>query len=397
VKVTGLLSITKQLPFKCFLNFVGRSLFYKFVAQVKRFKFYTMNNAHRYFLLLLGLLLVIPSTTFSQERKYILYGFGQIDYQASDKKNFINGFNQRRVNLIGEYFLDQNIRVLTDLEYEGGADMSASDSVFNGGFKVSRMWVEYTVMPELKIRAGKMLTPFGLYNLIHDASASYYAVDPPIMYLPFAFFPGIPSQRLIAKYSTGLEFLGTINLNNRGAQLEYDFGISNGRGMAPDGTDANQNKAVYGRLMLRPSLVQGLQLGTSFYHDKNAIGIGGTIDDDETNFGFDVQYESRALQIQAESMFSKFANPFARRQTATVSYAQAAYTLWDVFTPFLNFTSVLPNISNNDHSYQRWNIGLNYALSLNLYVKTEIQFHSFEEDHVDGSFNMLKSSLAVAF
>ena len=333
----------------------------------------------------------------SQERKYEFYGYGQVEYQASDKKDAINGFNQRRVNLIGEYFIDQNIRVLTDIEYEGSTELNTTDSIYNGGIKVSRMWIEYTVSPILNFRAGKMLAPFGLYNLIHDASASYYAVDAPIMYLRFNFFPGVRAQRLISKYNTGVSVFGTFNLDNKGSQIEYDLGISNGRGMLANGTDANQNKAVFGRLMYRPSFLMGLQLGSSYYADKNLSGIGGITNDYETNFGADIQYENSDVQIQAESMLATFTNPSQTRQTSSVNYIQAAYTLWDILTPFVNFTSVLPDFNNTENKYHRWNFGLNYALSSTLYLKSEFQFHSFEEENSENNFIVFKSSLAVAF
>lgn len=346
--------------------------------------------------LILAVLLYFPSN-FSQERKFELYGYGQVEFQASDRKNSINGFNQRRVNLIGEYFLDQNIRVLTDLEYEGGAELNISDSVYNGGIKVSRMWIEYTLSPALNFRAGKMLNPFGLYNLIHDASASYYAVDPPLMYLRFNFLTGVPAQRLISKYNTGVSVFGTVNLNNQGSQVEYDFGISNGRGTLSDGTDANQNKAIFGRLMYRPSFLTGLQFGASYYTDKNFSGIGGITNDNESNIGADIQFENSVIQFQAETMFASFTNPLQSRQTTEINYVQAAYTLWDVLTPFVNFTSVLPDYKKSNNTYHRWNAGLNYALSPNLYLKSEIQFHSFEEENSEGNFTVFKASLAVAF
>lgn len=346
--------------------------------------------------LMLAVFLYFPYSL-PQERKYELYGYGQIDYQASDRKNSINGFNQRRVNLIGEYFLDQNIRVLTDLEYEGGVELNISDGVYSGGIKVSRMWVEYTVSPALNFRAGKMLNPFGLYNLIHDASASYYAVDPPLMYLRFNFFTGVAAQRLISKYNTGVSVFGTVNLNNQGSQVEYDVGISNGRGTLSDGTDANQNKAISGRLIYRPSFLTGLQFGASYYTDKNFSGIGGMTNDNESNAGADIQFENSVIQLQAETMFASFTNPLQTRQITVVNYVQAAYTLWDVLTPFVNFTSILPGYKNSDNAYHRWNAGLNYALSPNLYLKSEIQFHSFEEENSEGNFTVFKASLAVAF
>ena len=345
----------------------------------------------------LFLLFLIQIVSFAQQTKYELYGYSQIDFSASSQQGTKSGFSQRRLNLIGEYFLDKNIRVLNDIEYENGTDISPSDSNSTGVIKVSRMWIEYSVAPQLKIRAGKMFTPFGLYNLIHDASASYFPVDPPIMYSSLKLFNGLPAQRLFAKYYTGIELLGIFEIDSEGGQIEYSAGIGNGRGISKFGEDLNNNRSLSFRAMYRPSFLEGLQFGTSYYLDRNYYGIGGVKNDDEYSAGLDIQYENDNLQLQTEGLISSYKLLSGKKDLITVGYLQAAYTFYDVLTPFVNYTVISNNIKSNEVSFSRLNFGINWAVSINLFLKSEIQFHESEEEHSDKSFEVFKLSAAIAF
>ncbi len=337
------------------------------------------------------------STSLAQEKRFELYGFSQIDFSASNSSGSISGFNLRRINLIGEFFLDQKIRVLSDIEFKGGTDITPNDPNSVGTLKVSRAWLEYSVSSELKVRAGKMITPFGLYNLIHDASASYFAVDPPLLYSDLKLFPSLPSNRLFAKYYTGVEFLGTFDLDKEGSQLEYSVGIGNGRGLSITGDDLNNNRSLSARIMYRPSVFRGFQIGSSFYTDRNFEGIGGVKNDLEYAYGIDLQFENSEMQIQAEGLASSYKIINGNRITAGISYIQIAYTFFDVLTSFVNYSIVLADLSNNNSVFSRFNLGLNYAISPNLFLKTEIQFHQSEEEFSENNFNVFKISAAIAF
>lgn len=340
-------------------------------------------------------------TVTAQERRIEWYGYAQVDFVTSNKKGFVSTFDQRRMNLIGEFFLDNRVRALADVEYEGGANYSAESSS-KGTIKISRAWIEYTYKPYLKIRAGKMLTPFGLYNLIHDASASYIAADPPLMYSSLQPFPALADslapQRFYSKYSIGLELNGTFDLDNDGSQLEYYLGVANGRGETLEGTDISNNKAVYGRLIYRPSFLFGFQMGTSFYYDKNLSGIGGIQNDKEFTFAMDLQYESSNWQIQAEGLLTSFKNPNRIQQNASIIYLQTAYTFFDCLTPFINVNSIFYDIKEGEPSFNRVNLGLNWGVTTRLFLKSEIQFHSAEEEIISQEkFILLKLSAALAF
>jgi len=333
----------------------------------------------------------------AQGRQYTLYGYGQVDFSASSRKGSTSGFDQRRINFIGEFFPAEQMRVLTDIEYEGGTNIDAGNSSYSGAVKISRVWLEYTVMPELKIRAGKMLTAFGLYNLIHDASASYFPLEAPIMYSMFSFSPNLKPQRLYSKYHIGIELLGTFDLDDTGSQLEYSVGIGNGRGAKADGTDINNGRSFYSRMIYRPSILSGLQIGSSFYYDRNYEGLGGIQNDLEYTYAFDLQYENNSFQFQTEGLITNYKTIDNTRQSTGVWYAQLVYNMFDVLSPYINYSAILFDIKNSEHGFSRTNLGINWSVSPYLYLKSEIQFHDAEEVLGDESFNVYKISAAFAF
>ncbi|MBA4320643.1 MAG: hypothetical protein C0412_19800 [Flavobacterium sp.] len=353
--------------------------------------------AKRLLVVFIILVSVLSIESIAQSKQWTLYGYGQVDFLASTKSGTKSGFDQRRVNLIGEFFPDEKMRVLTDIEYEGGATLNVGDSSYSGTIKISRAWLEYTVFPELKFRAGKMLTPFGLYNLVHDASASYFPLEPPIMYSELLLDPKLRAQRLYSKYQIGVEVLGTINLNEDGSQLDYSIGLGNGRGAMNDGTDINNNRSVSSRMVYRPSSVAGLQIGSSIYFDRNYSGLGGIKNDLEYSGGVDLQYENSFLQFQMEGMLTNYKITSSSRMSTGAGYAQIVYTVFDELSPYINYSIVLFDLKNSENKLARTNLGINWAVSQNLFLKSEIQFHEAEETVSDESFKVFVISAAFTF
>ena len=87
-----------------------------------------------------------------------------------------------------------------------------------------------------------MLTPFGLYNLKHDATPTFLS-----SFLPNAVYgehanPLGNSQRLYGKFATGIQVLGIFITDSWSG--EYHVFASNGSGPKPAKQDNNTNKAV---------------------------------------------------------------------------------------------------------------------------------------------------------
>lgn len=342
------------------------------------------------------LIALLAITLKGQTRQFEFYGFGQVDFETSNEFLPVRVINQNRINLIGEYLPVTKIRILGDSEFSYGKDPNSEK--YSAKALISRLWAEYSFAPEFKVRVGRMLTPFGLYNLIHDASATYYSVYPPLMFVPIQLFPNTPPQRLYGKYITGLEILGVIELNDEGEQIEYSFGTGSGRGTGRNYLNPFTNTAFTGRLAYRPSWFWGFQAGTSFYIDNNPRGIAGRRNDRESSYSIDLQYEDDQMQIQSEGMMATFSGLSGDRQAGFIAYIQFAYTAFASLTPFINYSVVQPDSRNPESGFDRTNFGLNYAFSPWFFIKGEYQFHSVEENLFrKESFEVLKFTFAFAF
>ena len=67
------------------------------------------------------------------------------------------------------FHVSDKVRAATDLTWEHGA--ATEDN--RGNVAVEYAFVEYTVSDLVKVRFGKMFTPFGVYNQIHTAKPTF--------------------------------------------------------------------------------------------------------------------------------------------------------------------------------------------------------------------------------
>jgi hypothetical protein len=323
------------------------------------------------------------------------YGYSQIDYWVAQKVDDQAKFEINRVNVVGDFELSPQSRFIADIELEHNAFLGPGGNV--GNIKISQVWAEYSILPEIKLRAGKILTNFGLYNKIHDASPTYFSISPPLLYDRFNPSSDYsPKQRFYGKYLLGTEVTGSINLNDCGSQLEYSMMIGNGRNDYVEKTYIEKNTAVSGRILYRPGNLSGMQIGGSFYTDINEKGIGGVSNDRESTAGIEFEYDWKNIQVQSEVFLSKFKNLSNREQTAILSYVQFAYTIDDIITPYIQL-----NLFKFDDMKSDLNslviLGLNHAISNNFFIKLETQYHYFSVDSKILDYGSFKASLSIAF
>jgi hypothetical protein len=124
--------------------------------------------------------------------------------------------------------------------------------------------MEYFVRDWLKLRAGKMFLPFGLYNEIHTAKPLFLSVKEPFstektdkLGSPVRFFP---------RWGAGLAAIGSGRLGGR--DFDYTVQVSNGENDSenPFEKDDNTAKAVAARFRFHPA--KGLSVGASAYRDE---------------------------------------------------------------------------------------------------------------------------------
>jgi hypothetical protein len=128
-----------------------------------------------------------------------------------------------------------------------------------GGINIERAYLEHTFSSYLKVRAGRFLTPWGIWNVDHGSPVIIGPVKPYV--IGEQFFP---------EAQTGFEALGSVPVGEN-ATLGYHLTLSNGRGPVEQYQDYDNNKAIGGRLFLRGYWLGDLTIGAS--------GYGGTVTD----------------------------------------------------------------------------------------------------------------------
>ncbi len=329
----------------------------------------------------------------AQDRDMLLYGFFDLEYSISNEDDTSdNGsFDQHHFNLISAFDLSDTFRILGEIEWEHG--LSIDDGSINGSLKLEQAWMEYAPSDALKLRAGKVLSPYGIYNEIHDATPAFLSTFlPQTVYGKEQNLLG-ESQFLYPKYATGILVMGTFFPGRW--YWQYKFYISNGRGESPSESDDNPNKGVGGRIAVGiPDL--NLDVGSSFFRDVN----GKAMHTLQQSIAFDATLQLSGFQLQGELALTSLEFPEedgvldGRFEHVAGAYLQASYSILDQFTPFVRHGKYMPKGALRENEVSRTVAGINVAVSPRIYLKAE--GHLVRSEFVK-DYEMFVASIAVAF
>ncbi len=131
--------------------------------------------------------------------------------------------------------------------------------------------VRYDVNDHFKLSFGRYHTPINYWNTAyhHGTWLQTSISRPEMVQFGGSFLP----VHFVGALAEGAFSAGGLNLN-------YDFGIGNGRGQVishgGDFGDINRNRAWLANLFVKPDFLYGLQVGGSIYRDKvNPAGEPG--------------------------------------------------------------------------------------------------------------------------
>lgn len=318
-------------------------------------------------------------------------GFFDLEYEkayssgnsAGDTKG---SFDQQHFNILLEFPVSNAASVKGHIEYEHGPQLSG-DSAGTGDINIEWSYLEYLVNNNLKLRGGIILTPFGLYNEIHDATPTYVFIRIPWSIYNadltggFAMFP---------KVSTGINILGNY-FSDSIFNISYTLYIANGENRVNNGAekDDNSNKAIGGRLMVAP--VDGLNIGGSFFTDK--IGKSG---DNHFSWLASFDYIIHPLQLRAEYASSEITGMTGITETSW--YGEASYMIRK-FSPYVRYNKFDPDISKSDDEWTCLIYGLAYKIQPNLILKVENRqiYGSAGNSDVQSDYNEAGVAITAAF
>jgi hypothetical protein len=211
-------------------------------------------------------------------------GFGDVDYSGTDLHGAAPGFQP--LTLLGSpggfelgqfvlqlsSALSPKVSVFSELSLTARSDGGlGSPPAPNFNFELERLVVRYDVNDHFKLSFGRYHTPINYWNTAyhHGTWLQTSISRPEMVQFGGSFLP----VHFVGALAEGAFSAGGLNLN-------YDFGIGNGRGQVishgGDFGDINRNRAWLANLFVKPDFLYGLQVGGSIYRDKvNPAGEPG--------------------------------------------------------------------------------------------------------------------------
>ena len=249
----------------------------------------------------------------SFDDKLNIYGFADMAYQAWHFDHTVLGapdthqFAAGSLNLYLSKNLTEKWRTLAEVRFlylpNGGANADGSTTVTTvndptnfdrpitwGGIAIQRAYIEYDVDDHLTIRAGRFLTPYGIWNTDHGSPA-----------IIAAYRPYVIGEQYFPEQQTGIELYGKTLIGDY--RLGYHATITNGRSPVDAVSDPDGKLALGGRIELVAPWSGTLQLGASGYMGRytGVAAVGATADSyKERSYGADVQWDHGGLHLQAE-------------------------------------------------------------------------------------------------
>lgn len=329
-------------------------------------------------------------STTAQQQNFAGYGYFDLKFKY-DPSNKRSTFDIHHFNLITIYSYEQ-LRVFAEVEWEHGPVIEADpNEVSEGEIGLERIYAEYVFKDWFRFRAGKFLTPFGIYNLIHDATPTFLTDSVPLLYGDHNPF-GVNTGRLYAKLYTGLQVSGMARVSPS-MRFRYALGLGNGRSDKQFSDDNDTNKGLLARVQLE---MDHLEVGASHYRDRNANGLSGKPMAKEQAWGIDATAWLAGLRLRSEFAFFRMERLTGGYQSAQSYYVQASHRIGDYVTPVIRYDRFDPHRGVSDDAYGMWLLGVNVSPHPQIYLKSEVQFHFSDMPGVS-SWRYYVSSVSVAF
>jgi hypothetical protein len=321
-------------------------------------------------------------------------------------------FDSDMVDIVLNVQATDRLRLAVDFTWEHGSQSEVDKG--NVGYEYA--FAEYTITDKIKIRAGKMFTPFGIYNEIHTAKPSTIILKEPNSTNKMYFMadwkdsegnPTYEQTMLYPRWGTGLAILGNDELFG----MSYDYILQVTNGDLSYGVEANEydkddnnQKAVTARVRL--DITDDLQIGASTYFDKMTRYNG---DDDPVgdmylstqgaqliwhitdDLRFEAEYMSGTLDVKDTTV-----GKFRRSGYAVVT----SYFITDIINLYMLYSEADPNHDRKDDSVTNYAPGMNIEVDDNMFVKIDyFNVVSQKNNTLFGGedYSELRAALAIGF
>lgn len=307
----------------------------------------------------------------------IVSGYLDTEYIIDERKGKNDGFRVHHFSLFLEKKFERDWSVFSELEFEDAPYLESTGKTGEffanqGKILLEQMYTDYQPSQALTFRAGRFLTPAGIWNINH--------------YPPFVTTQSRPQHiRLIfPQYLDGLQVHGAVNAAD--LLIGYMAYASNGQGNSGTG-DGNNDKAFGGRLEISAPAALEVKAGFSALSDKL---YGG---EKKTSMGADLQVRMRWIKIQSEYAVGRM-EPAGRPLYNAIGYylqVQADVGKWTVFARH-DFYNPDDSVASNGTTINTG--GLNYHWTPTIVTKVEGNF--YDGKAVEGSSGKAVWIMSVA-
>jgi len=357
------------------------------------------------------------------EDRLTIGGYGQIDYnQLLDNGSYNNGgLDVHRLVLMFGYKFNAKTQFITEIEVEHVKEVY-----------VEQAFLQYEILPWLKLRGGLMLIPMGIINEYHEPSTfngverpnlDKYIVPTTWREIGAGFTGTFPSAAL----SYQLYLVNGFNGYNEGPTLSGANGFRGGRQKGAKSIIKSPNLSF----KINYFGFAGLQLGLSGYTGKTQSSLYKAIEKSDSQsiasadsslvglsmLGVDARYQWGGLQLRGQANWGIVSNS-ANYNEFTGSdlgsslggwYLEVSYDLLhriesveSGLIPFIRYEQYNTHVSTEDPilqnpEFQRTDlsIGLGWKLAAGAMFKAD--FQRFSKQGTEDSKNQFNAGVAVWF
>ena len=285
----------------------------------------------------------------------------------------------------------ERVRAALDLALEHG--VATEDG--RGNVAMEYGFVEYAFSDLVKLRLGKMFTPFGIFNEIHTAKPAFLSVKESaplnrasrVVAGAFRFYP---------RWGVGIGLHGDGVL--AGKNFNYDLLLANGdqENTNPFEEDDNGAKSLTARVRYEPS--EQLRIGYSFYVDTFSDDALGRL----VSNGVEFEWTRRDFRLQGEAAIGRLSPRGARGVKQVGWYLQPSYHFKNGLTPYLRLDVLNLDTRKPDDSGMILILGLNYELARQTNIKLENNYFRGGRATSHASFpgrdyNEIKAAFVLGF
>lgn len=318
-------------------------------------------------------------------------------------------FDADMFDLVFNFQPTDRLRIAADLTWEHGVQ----SEIAKGNIASEYTFAEYTVSDLLRIRAGKMFTPFGIYNEIHTAKPAFVIMKEPNPTNKFYFVAsGDEGLNFYPRWGSGIAAVG----NGFWLDMPFDYAvmIANGdREYHDEGEykneydkDDNPQKAYTARI--RVNITDDWQMGASAHRDR-------MIDYDNWSDRKDTNGTAELMSLGLQSMWH-ITDRFGLEMELVAGYydhsAQkrldrygfSILPTWlvdgDRVTLYFLYAEADPNLDKSNNKVRIYQPGVNIEIDDNLFLKLELYNVRAERNNAllsGAEYTEFRSAIAIGF